>query len=174
MEHEELWEVDANDEPVGPRARGEIHRLGLRHRATHILVYNPAGEVYLQKRSASKDVSPGCWDTSAAGHVDFGESYDDCAARELEEELGIAAPGGGLEFLFKLEASAATGWEFVQVYRLVHAGSIRPDPAEIEEGRWFPAETLDAWIADGGEGLTRSFRLIWEAARAAPFGSLPR
>ena len=99
--NELLYEVDANDEVIGPRTRGEAHRLGLHHRAVHILVFNRRDELFLQKRSDYKDINPGVWDTSAAGHVDFGESYEQSALRELEEELGVTAPGM-FQLLFKL------------------------------------------------------------------------
>ena len=82
--------VDEDDEVVGSKTRREIHQAGLRHRAVHILVFNTQGHVCLQKRSMTKDVNPGAWDTSSAGHVDFGETYETAAKRELEEELGIS------------------------------------------------------------------------------------
>jgi isopentenyldiphosphate isomerase len=167
MHDELLYEVDEHDRPLGPRPRGELHRLGLRHRAVHILVFNGRGELFLQKRSLGKDINPGLWDTSAAGHVDFGESYDECARRELGEELGITAPAG-LQGLFKLPASEHTGWEFVRVYRLVHDGPLVLNAAEIDAGRWFPSGAVDAWTAGGGAALTSSFRVIWEAYRRWP------
>lgn len=167
MNDELLYEVDADDRPIGPRARGELHRLGLRHRSVHILLFNGREELFLQKRSMDKDINPGLWDTSAAGHVDFGESYDQCAVRELGEELGIADPPD-LRLLFKLPASEHTGWEFVQVYRLVHDGPLVLNAAEIDEGRWFPSDRMDTWIASGGAGLTGSFRMIWGAYRISP------
>ena len=37
----------------------------------------------------TKDTFPGAWDSSSSGHVDSGEDYDDCAVRELREELGL-------------------------------------------------------------------------------------
>ncbi len=155
-----ICQVDAYDRDLGPCLRADAHRLGLRHRSVHILVFNPEGELFLQKRSGSKDINPGLWDTSAAGHVDFGEGYDDCARRELAEELGIesAAP---LKALFKLEANADTGWEFVQVYRVTYGGAITLEAGEIEEGRWFGLAELNAWIARGGQGLTPSFQILW-------------
>ena len=94
MGEEWLSEVDEQDVVIGRRRRDEIHRLGLRHRSVHILVFNPGGELFLQRRSLSKDIHPGLWDTSAAGHVDAGEAYERTAWRELGEELGIGASIG--------------------------------------------------------------------------------
>ena len=167
MNDESLYEVDEYDQVIGPRARGELHRLGLRHRAVHILVFNDQGELFLQKRSMNKDINPGLWDTSSAGHVDFGESYDASAERELEEELGLAGPTG-FRFLFKLEASAQTGWEFVQVYRAEPMGELTLNAEEIDEGRWFPTAAVDAWVDAGGGTLTDSFKLIWRTYRKLP------
>jgi isopentenyl-diphosphate delta-isomerase type 1 len=167
MDDELLYQVDELDRVIGPRPRGELHRLRLRHRAVHILVFNEREELLLQKRSLSKDINPGLWDTSAAGHVDYGESYDDCARRELEEELGLANPAG-FRFLFKLEATAATGWEFVQAYQAGQCGELRPDAGEIDELRWFSKEAVDAWADSGGAGLTASFRLVWRTYRGLP------
>ena len=100
--------VDENDRVIAVKTRGEIHAAGLMHRAVHILVFNRRGELFLQKRSLQKDEQPGLWDSSAAGHVDSGEAYLDCAEREIEEELGIVLERP-LQPLFKLPASSRTG-----------------------------------------------------------------
>lgn len=168
MNQEEwLEEVDESDHVIGQHPRSEIHRRGLRHRSVHILVFDDAGRLFLQKRSLSKDVHPGAWDTSAAGHVDPGESYIQSAERELTEELGID-PTPALERLFKLPASAATGWEFIEVYRAVHTGPLRLNRDEIDEGRWLHPEEVDRWHAAGGAGLTATFRHLWQRFRALP------
>src|SRR6516225_6443898 len=99
---EEIFDVvNERDEVVGCETRGEVHRLGLMHRAVHVLVFNSRGQVFLQKRSMTKDRQPGLWDFSASGHLDRGESYDACAVRELREEIGLelSAPP---QRLFKL------------------------------------------------------------------------
>src|SRR6266571_6880500 len=103
---EEIFDVvNEHDEVTGQQTRSEVHRLGLKHRAVHVLVFNDRGEVFLQKRSMKKDRQPGVWDSSASGHVDTGEDYDACAVRELGEELGlhVSAPPRRLH---KLAASA--------------------------------------------------------------------
>jgi len=52
---EEIFDVvDANDQVIGQQPRSEVHRLGLRHRAIHLLVFNAKGELFLQKRSMKK------------------------------------------------------------------------------------------------------------------------
>src|SRR5512141_2500878 len=87
---EEIFDVvNERDLVVGQQSRSEVHRLGLMHRAVHVLLFNAAGLVFLQKRSMKKDRQPGLWDSSASGHVDSGEDYDACAVRELREELGL-------------------------------------------------------------------------------------
>ena len=87
---EEIFDVvNERDEVIGQQPRSEVHHRGLMHRAVHVLVFNGAGQVFLQKRSLKKDRQPGLWDSSASGHVDAGEGYDACAVRELREELGL-------------------------------------------------------------------------------------
>src|ERR1035441_8920467 len=112
--NEEIFDVvNERDEVIGQEPRGEVHRLGLMHRAVHVLVFNAAGQVFLQKGSMTKDRQPGLWDSSASGHVDAGEDYDACATRELHEEIGLqlsAAP----QRLFKLAAFAETDQEHVR------------------------------------------------------------
>src|SRR5471030_872287 len=91
---EEIFDVvNDRDEVIGQQTRGEVHRLGLKHRAVHVLVFNVRGELFLQKRSLKKDTFPGAWDSSASGHLDHGEDYDACAVRELREEIGLVAAG---------------------------------------------------------------------------------
>lgn len=157
----ELFDVvDEDDRVIATRSRGDVHRDGLRHRAAHVLVFDPAGRLFVQRRAMTKDCSPGCWDTSAAGHVAAGEDYATAAGRELEEELGIR-PEGPLQPLFKIAASAATGYEFVWVFRTTTAAAVRPDPEEIMDGHWCqPAELAD-WLQRDPAAFTPSFRLIW-------------
>lgn len=76
------------------KERSLVHRDGDLHGASHIWVICREGEklwILLQKRSEEKDSYPGCFDVSAAGHLDPGESFLDGALRELGEELGLNA-----------------------------------------------------------------------------------
>ena len=159
--------VDARDEVVGRATRREVHATGLWHRAVHILVFNRSGEVFLQRRSMLKDLSPGLWDSSASGHLDSGEGYDAAAARELQEEIGITvAPGTVPERWFRLEACAETGWEFVWVYRMRHDGPLTLDPLEIQYGEWVEPAVVGVRMARSPGDYCSSFRLLWPRALA--------
>jgi isopentenyl-diphosphate delta-isomerase type 1 len=153
--------VDAQDVVVGRAPRNEVHRQRLRHRAVHILVFNSRGELFLQQRSLAKDDFPGAWDSSSAGHVGSGETYDHTALREVEEELGVrldALP----ELLFSLEASEETAWEFCRVYLAFHEGPFVLQASEIRGGGWFPPDAVEDWMERRPEDFSSAFRRIWK------------
>ena len=156
--------VDDQDQVIGQGRRDDIHRLGLSHRAIHVLVFRPDGQVFLQKRGEHKQESPGLWDSSVAGHVDAGETYDACCVREIREEIGIRV----IEMpkrLFKLGASPQTGMEFCWVYRLVTDLELELDYTEMETGQWFTQPQVDRWLRDLAENFADSFQLIWHQFR---------
>lgn len=160
--NEEIFDVvDERDEVIGQEGRDQVHRLGLRHRAVHVLVFNSKDELFLQKRSMKKDCFPGCWDSSVSGHLNAGESYDACAVRELQEEIGLELPCAP-ERWFKLDACPETGQEFCWIYHCRSDGPFRLDPDEIEFGDWFSTEQIAAWIAERPAEFAGALRLIWK------------
>lgn len=168
---EEIFDVvNERDEVIGQCRRSEVHRLRLNHRAVHVLVFNRAGALFLQKRSRLKDCFPGTWDSSASGHLDTGEAYDACAVRELREELGWTSTTP-LARLFYVAACPETGQEFVWVYRCEGEGPFTLQASEIERGEWFRPEVITGWIERRPADFAPAFVEIWrrygtgEAAR---------
>ena len=158
---EEIFDVvNERDEVIDRRPRREVHQLGLKHRAVHLLVFNSRGEVFLQKRSMKKDTAKGKWDSSSSGHVDSGEDYDACAVRELREEIGLRVAQTP-ERLFKIDARPETGWEFCWVYRCESEGPFELNPDEIDGGGWFAPEKITRWIAEKPGDFASAFVLIW-------------
>ncbi len=161
--HELFDIVDQDDRVIGQAPRGEVHAKGLWHRAVHVIVFNRAGQVFLQKRSMSKDMSPGLWDSSCAGHVDSGEDYDHAAWRELQEELGVKLPRPPTRWLW-FGACEDNAWEFMWVYRIEHEGPFTLHPEEIECGEWLEPTELAKRIAADPENYCSAFRMIWRTA----------
>lgn len=164
-QHERFPVVDEADRILRYACRAEVHANNFLHRAVHILIFNEAGELYLQKRSRRKDRHPLLWDSSAAGHVAAGEGYDDTARRELEEELGLDLP---LEKIAKISASEPTGYEFIWLYRgkLESEREPRPNRTEIEAGAFFAPEIINGWIAARRGDFAPGFLECWKAFQA--------
>ena len=160
--NEQFPVVDKNDCIQGHASRSEVHGNNLRHRAVHIAILNHAGDVYLQQRSRWKDRHPLKWDSSAAGHVTAGETYDETARRELKEELGIDVP---LERISKITASVRTDHEFIWVYRGVATGEVAPNKCEIETGVFLPPVVIDGWTSARPEDFAPGFLECWKAYR---------
>lgn len=159
---DELFDVvDAQDRVIRQAPRREVHAKGWLHRAVHVLVFNRAGEVFLQKRSMAKDKSPGLWDSSCSGHLDAGEDYDHAAWRELQEEIGLKLEKPPVRW-FRVEACEDTGEEFVWVYRLESEGPFVLCQKEIERGEWLAPDALSRRIAAGPENYCSAFQLIWK------------
>ena len=171
--NEEIFDVvNEADEIIDRRPRHEVHRLGLKHRAVHVLVFNGRGEVFLQKRSLKKDTAAGLWDSSASGHLNAGEDYDACAIRELREEIGlnVAEPP---RRLFKIEAHPETGWEFCWVYRCESEGPLELNSEEIEYGEWFAPAKITRWMAEKPGDFASSFRWVWNRLLTAKTPGAP-
>lgn len=162
---EEIFDVvDDQDVVIGQQPRSEVHRLRLNHRAVHVLVFDSAGRLFLQKRSLLKDCFPGTWDSSASGHLDHGEDYDPCAIRELREELGLSLDSPP-QRLFHVPACPETGHEFVWVYQCASDGPFQLQPEEIDRGDWFHPDVVSSWVDRRPDDFASGFILIWKRFR---------
>jgi 8-oxo-dGTP pyrophosphatase MutT (NUDIX family) len=128
--------VDRDNQEIGAVSRRLMREQRLIHRACYILVFNAAGELFIQKRTQTKDIYPGCWDVAAGGVVLAGESYEQSAERELAEELGVR---GRLELLFDqyyYEDENNRVWG--RIFRCVHEGPFVLQAEEVESGLFLP------------------------------------
>jgi 16S rRNA (adenine1518-N6/adenine1519-N6)-dimethyltransferase len=159
---ESLQVVDEHDHPIRGVDRATVHAEKLLHRAVHIFVLNSAGDLFLQRRSYRKDIFPRKWDSSAAGHVDLGESYDVCASRELREELGLSAHS--IE-IARVAASEKTGQEFIRVYLARAEEVVDLNEQEIETGGFFPLSIVDEWVECRPEDFASGFLECYREVR---------
>jgi len=148
MPQDRLKLVDEDGRSVGEAPRGICHgNPSLTHQVVHVLVLNSESRIYLQKRSKSKDIQPGKWDTSVGGHVLPGEAPSLAAEREMAEELGIRREP--IEFLHSYIMHGVVEREQVTTYMCVYNGEIRPDPEEIEKGRFWSIGEIEENLRRG-------------------------
>ncbi|MEM3745724.1 MAG: NUDIX domain-containing protein [Candidatus Bathyarchaeia archaeon] len=143
---EHLYVVDENDNVIGWASRGECHKRGLIHRSVYVIVLNDRGEVFLQKRSMSKDLYPGLYACSASGHVEYGESYEEAARRELREELGVNAQ---LKWVGKFKCFSEIEREISAIYLCRYNGPFKLDAEEISEGKFVSIEEIKRMLKEG-------------------------
>ena len=100
--------------------------------STYILVRNDKGELYVQRRTLMKDYCPGKLDPFSGGVVQFQETYEANAYRELEEEMGIRGVTlhpVGVPFFYQDHQSAVWGALFEAQYD----GPLTLQPEEVAE-----------------------------------------
>ncbi|MFI2201117.1 NUDIX domain-containing protein [Streptomyces sp. NPDC020192] len=153
--------VDENDQVVDRSPRGEAYARGLRHRCAFIEVRDAAGRLFVHRRTATKLVFPALYDMFVGGVVGAGESYDEAALREAEEELGVS----GLpqpEFLFKFlyDDGAGNSW-WSAVYQVRCELPVRPQAEEVQWHGFLPGEEVERrlaeweWVPDGRAAYER-------------------
>lgn len=155
---EELFpEVDETGRVLRSMTRAEAHDGSKRlHPVVHLHLFNSNGEIYLQHRPAWKVIQPDRWDTACGGHIDYGESVEEALRREVREELGIdlsQTPEPVFHGMYIFESDRDR--EMVYPYSLVWDGPVRPDADELDGGRFWTRDEIDA--AKGHGLLTPNF-----------------
>lgn len=149
--------VDNQDNETGLAMLAEVWNKGLYHRTVRIMAEDGKGNILLQKRSANMVIFPGCWDNSAAGHVDRGMTYNTAALQEVAEELGIEAAGLAEigYFLAEDDYHGKRMNQFSKVYRLrLEAIPATKDAHEVAELAWFSIAEAKQMAQEHPEQLT--------------------
>lgn len=164
-ESDALILVDEDDRDLGYLSKSLCHQgRGILHRAFSLLIFNAAGELLLQQRSASKRLWPLYWSNSCCSHPRGSETMEAATQRRLREELGVSCP---LRFLFKFQYQAqfdATGaeHELCSVFIGRCTTPVSVNPAEIAAWRWISPEALQSEISDPtNRSFTPWFLLEW-------------
>jgi isopentenyldiphosphate isomerase len=151
--------VDEHDRVLGQVTRAQMRRENLLHRTIAVMCANSRGEIYVHRRTATKDVFPSHYDMFVGGVVSAGETYDATALREIAEELGIVGPRP--EFLFMHRYEGPKSRSHIAVYRVIWDGPIRHQPSEVAWGAYFGVhETIEnsrglPFVPDGWEVFLR-------------------
>jgi len=137
--------VDERNQEVAQVSRRVMREGGLIHRACYILVFNRSREIFVQRRTMSKDIYPGYLDVATGGVVLAGESYELSAKRELAEELGVRKATLNRHFDFYHEADNNRVWG--RVFSCTTEGPFVLQPEEVADGFFLGIEAVQELAA---------------------------
>lgn len=159
--------VDEHDQVVGQALRGEVYARRLRHRCVFVLARDAAGQIFVHRRTANKLVFPSMYDMFVGGVVGAGESYDEAALREAEEELGVSGlPAPERLFTFLYETAEHSWWS--AIYQVRCDLPVHPQAEEVAWHAFLTERELEhrlpewEWVPDGLEAYRRL--LAWRPA----------
>jgi isopentenyldiphosphate isomerase len=161
--------VDATDTTIGQEDFTVIHTQGLPHREVHVWFITPTHKLIFQRRSLNKSSYPGLLDATVGGHVEIGDSYEQAALREVEEEAGLNLNPEQLIFLGKFHGFAhdlVTGTKnntWRSYYLHIFAGKLTDLKIEAIDGAGFEVISLDAILKGAPANANQIIPTLLEA-----------
>lgn len=155
--------VDGKDRQVGMEEKIKTHQEGKLHRAFSIFIFNPEGQMLLQKRAKKKYHSGGLWTNACCSHPRVGEGLEEAARRRLKEEMGFDC---SLEkkgaFIYKVNLDHnLTEHEFDYVFIGEYGGAVIPNPDEADGFKWIDMRELEKDIAAHPQDYTEWFKIAF-------------
>lgn len=146
--------------------RPYAHKYHLMHRSVRVLLFNKKGDVFIQQRSMQKDINPGLWEGSLAGHLKHGEKPVDTAARETREELGIRIPKTKFKFIGNFvvyNSKERLYYSLFAVKGVTKAPKL--DPEEVASGHWEQPALVTRHTRMHPHRYTPGFLVAWHLFR---------
>jgi 8-oxo-dGTP pyrophosphatase MutT (NUDIX family) len=156
-------QVDEQDQKSAVVLRSEAVRRGLLHRVAVTMCRDRDGRFLVHRRSEHVSRFPGHHEVAVGGAVAVGESYEDAAARELAEELGVRAP---VRFVTKFLNRSGLSPHWLGIHEAVIPVEIRPDRNEVVWHGWLAESELFGFMEqqlftpDSGQVVDRYFTRV--------------
>jgi isopentenyldiphosphate isomerase len=165
MPEETVDVIDERDRITGRAPKALVHLQGLRHRVAAVLLQGEDGRYLIPTASGIK-AEAGLLYHSAAGHVLSGESYENSARRELQEETGLTAEKIDYlgAFWFEKDYPSRIERENFHVFRVAYRrsmGPVRLNEEQVNE-QWITEAELAALYRDKPESVSAPLLMTCE------------
>jgi len=172
--------VNESDEIIGEETRENIHQNGLLHREIHVYFITPQKEIIFQHRAKDKDTYPDLLDAAVGGHVEIGDSYEQTAIKETEEETGVKIKPSDLIYVNKIrkysedKATNKINNVFGTRYFYLYKGEIKDLKVEAGKSLGFEVWPLDKLLNLNEEEKARFIPYILSCITTELFETINR
>jgi len=141
MDEEMIDIYDEAEKVIATVSRNEADKKNLLRMSASIIIMNGC-KLLIHKRGGSQNANPGKWDYKVGGCSQSGETPEECACREANEEIG--AKDLDLKLLLRVRYKSPGGNDFAYIYSAEYRGEIKPDKSEITQYEWIDVNELPA------------------------------
>ncbi len=168
-EYKPVTVVDTDDNPLGGMSFSDALATRAIRRLAKVFIRRSSGELFLQKRSETIALYPGVLDQSAGGHVDWGDSYEETAHKELREELGIDTELYEIAYLYAEEKGIGNPslYTWSKIYLGTYDGDLTYAPEEVAGGEWLLVAEIDERLRTDPDAFVPAFHEVWRVSRDA-------
>lgn len=131
--------VDAQDRALRPVSWTDAVREGWLHRIAVVVCHDRQGRILVHRRAEQLSRFPGYYEVGVGGALLVGESYEQAAARELEEELGVSTT---VRFRFKFLNRSGLSPHWLGVCDAVVPRTVMPNSHEVAWHGWLSESDL--------------------------------
>ena len=140
--------VDEQGRITGQAPRSQVHNGSkLLHPVVHLHVINHNKTILAQKRSMSKLIQPGKWDTTVGGHISVGETLEQALKKEAFEEIGLVDFSAKMIKTYKWESEVET--ELVYMFVTHDYKNFKVHSDEVEDARFWKKNQIENNLGKG-------------------------
>lgn len=147
----EIWDLyDEKGNKTGEtweRSRAKEIPEGRYHIVCDILIRHRDGDFLLTLRDSRKEMYPGCWEASAGGSALAGETPEEGARREMQEETGLKAEKLELISITRKPDSKSVVYAFIAMVDAAK-DSVMLQEGETVDYQWMKLSALRKMIRD--------------------------
>lgn len=159
MRGRQLYRVDPLDQVEGSIDRTQAHEDLVLHRAGLVFLKRPNGDFMIRRSASAQRGAPSGVDASASFHVEFGDTYSEAAAQELERETGVVAQ---LAYLGKFRQLDPPENQIIAVFSGASGSQVRAGPVQPVGWDWLSKGEVDKLIAtsESTPWMATAWRLV--------------
>lgn len=154
---EMIEEVDWDGNVIAVHPRTLLKKRMFPHKASLVLPKTKEGKIILCKRAKDKHPFPGTWCCAVGGKVMAGETEEQAALREMEEEVGFVRD------LIKVTSFNYDEDDYKGLFTIftteLSMNDLNPNPSEIEFLQDFNIDEIGDMLKNSPDDFAPTFRV---------------